>query len=198
MRAVFKMAIAPIAAIALLLSLCACSFGTVSLTELPKPEESVNAFFACLKNGDYEGADRYINNYQTLGFSSAKENDELIESFYKVLIGGRSYGFTGASVVSGREAFLTIRFTTLDFRKLEQPLTERVVEDIKQRQYIGETFETKEEVLAVVSEQISGILSQSDELMTTDYFDLELKYDEGIWKFDIGESFYSALIGYAA
>ncbi len=185
-------------AVVLIFSLCGCSGEAVSLTKLPDPEEAVHEFFAHLENEEYDEADEMLYNYVSLGMvDSDRIDDAVMRVFYDELNSQRSYSIETAPVVTGKTAVMTIRVTTIDLRRVYDPLIVNVKNTIRRMQYEGEKVDTEEAVLAVASSELHKLLSEDKTLTTTGIFALELHYSEGHWKLSVSNELYSALIGYA-
>lgn len=182
----------------LLLSVCGCSGEAVSLTELPDPTVSVNSFFGHLENEDYAEADALVYNYVTLGMTeSDRIEDPVMQVFYRELNAQRSYEIVMEPQITGKNAVMTVKVTTLDLRKVYDPLIVNVKESIRHLQYVGEKVDTEEAILAVASEELGKLLSGNKSMTTSGVFAVELVYSKGEWRLVISDELYSALIGYA-
>ncbi len=185
-------------ALAMLLVLCGCSENAVSLTELPDPTESVDAFFEYLSNEEYAAADELVYNYVTLGMTkSGNIDDAVMQVFCRQLNKQRRYEVVMQPQVNGKTAVMTVKVTSLDLREVYEPLIANVKETIRTMQYNGEKTDTEEIVLKVASEELSLLLSSDLPMTTTGIFALELVYGGGKWQLVISDELYSALIGYA-
>lgn len=182
----------------LLLSVCGCSGEAVSLTELPDPTVSVNSFFGHLENEEYAEADALVYNYVTLGMTeSDRIEDPVMQVFYRELNAQRSYEIVMEPQITGKNAVMTVKVTTLDLRKVYDPLIVNVKESIRHLQYVGEKVDTEEAILAVASEELGKLLSGNKSMTTSGIFAVELVYSKGEWRLVISDELYSALIGYA-
>ncbi len=193
-----KAKICMITVVIFILSLCGCTGEAVSLTELPDPAVSVESFFEHLENEEYDAADELVYNYVTLGMvDSDRVEDPLMQVFCSELNRQRSYEVVMEPQVDGKKAIMTVKVTTLDLRRVYDPLIVSVKETIKRMQYEGEEVETDETILAVATDELNKLLTGEKSMTTTGIFAVELVYSKGEWRLIISDELYSALIGYA-
>lgn len=185
---------------AALLFLTGCG-AAKSLTQLPEPSESVEAFFDCLKREDYAGVDELVYNYTTLGMAeidaNASDSDTATDVLlYELLRDNREYKL-GTAEINGRDAKADLSLTTLDYRKLTEPLGEKVTEAVKAAKYRGQTFQSASDINPVINSELEKLMEVSgSDMMTTEKFELEMKYSDKKWKLVISDELYKALIGY--
>lgn len=199
----------------LLLALAGCTPSGKSLGELPSPDAAVLEFFSCMSNGDYSQADTYINNYTTLGFadvqaselsaadlsqtdlaSSVSEGDIITNKLIALLRESRSAEIISETDIDGRSAVCHVRVTSIDIRKIEQPLSDNVEARIKELKYRGGIYETSEDIMPIVSQELDKLLYDISPYTVSGEFDIEMIYTERRWKLNISEELYSALVGY--
>ena len=176
--------------------LCGCNMPSINLTTTTTPSEDLMYFFECLAKEDYAAAEEYVYNFSSLGFVQ-DSGDELDRRLSKLLTQSRSVRIVSEGEVYGKDSTVTIELTTLDFKKLETALSEKVVEEIKARQFVGQTFETEEEILAVVYEILDSMTVSMSDYYSTKQFDVDMKLSDNHWKIVCSEELYSAIIGYA-
>lgn len=155
----------------------------------------------------------HIGNYSTMGFEKYTEvNDSLLEkTLFEMLRNSYSVEFAEESLdpvplpyqgkdmtISGTQAFVRLRFTSLDISLMSEPLSEIVTEVGAERMYDGITYETEAEATALVEEVFTRRLVSDGDV--SDYcvehpLTLELAYSDGSWKIMVSEEFYDALLG---
>ncbi len=180
------------------LCLCGCSSEAVSLTELPDPTLSVDKFFEHLKNEEYVEADSMVYNYVTLGMTPAEEiDDPLISAFCRELNCRRSVSVAEAPKITGKTAVMAIQVTTIDLRKIYDPLAANVTDTIYDMRFRGEDVSTDEEIASVTLDELNKLIEENDSLKTTETFSVEFIYVGGEWLLIISDELYSSLIGYS-
>ena len=173
-----------------------------SLTKLPEPSESVKEFFTCLKREDYAGVDELVYNYSTLGMAEVtadvSDSDAMTDKLlYELLRDSRDYKLSGQGKISGREAQIDLSLTTLDYRKLAEPLGEKVTQAVKEAKYRGQTFASASDISPVIISELEKFMEVSaSDVMTTEDFTVEMKYSDKKWKIVVSDELYKALIGY--
>ncbi len=184
--------------IAMLFSISGCSEDGVSLTELPNPAESAEMFFEHLDNEEYSQADDMIFNYTTLGMVPVDDvDDPLMQIFYRELVAHRKITPIMEPKVTGKTAVMTVQVSSLDLRKVYAPLSENVKAIIYDMRFDGQAVDSSEEILAITTDELSKIITDNKDLITTGIFAVEFTYTGGEWKLIISDELYSALIGYS-
>lgn len=176
--------------------LCGCSMPSINLTTTTTPSEDLLKFFDYLAAEDYANAEGYVFNYSSLGFVQGS-GDELDQRLSRMLTESRSVRIVSQGEIYGRDSVVTIELTTLDFKKLETALNARVLEVIQERQFVGQSFETEDKILAVVYEVLDQMTLSASEYYSTKQFTVDMKLSENHWKIVCSEELYSAIIGYA-
>ncbi len=179
-----------------LLFLSACSAPTITMCAGagPQPEDTVDEFFACLRSGDYDGADSLIQNLSTLGMDGTFAS-ELHSQMARYLTESRSYTTVGECVVRGHSAEMTIALTVLDFRKVESTLTETTTAAVSALEYEG--TEVDDAMLdGIIQSSLAQIMAAPTAFYSTEEIDLQLRYEGGQWLLICSDELYSALIGH--
>lgn len=182
------------------------------------PKKAIVNFIDAMQSDRFDSsaadiAMSHIGNYSTMGFEKYTEvNDNLLEkTLFEMLRNSYSVEFTENSLdpvplpyrgkdmtVSGAQAFVRLRFTSLDISLMSESLSEIVTEVGSERMYDGITYETEEEAAALVEEVFTRRLVSDGDV--SDYcversLTLELTYSEGSWKIMVSDEFYDALLG---
>ena len=175
---------------------CGCNLPSVNLTSTSTPSEDLLKFFDYLKAGDYVSAEGYVYNFSTLGFKPDGQS-ELQKRLESLLTASRNVSVISEGEIFGRDCTVTVELTTLDFGKLDKALSERVLDEIKTREFNGETFETNEAILAVVYSVLDSMTVSMTEYYSSNRYDVDMKFSDDCWKIVCSEELYSAIIGYA-
>lgn len=173
-----------------------CEMPSINLTFSNPPADDVNIFFDQLSKGNYAVAEDYIFNYSSAGFES-KSDDPINQKIFELLKKSRSVEIVEQGEVYGKSSTVTIRLTTLDFRKLKASLTDKTLEEIKAREFRGESFDTEEAIITVTCEILDKMTPSISEYYSTNEFEVNMRLSDGKWKIVCTEELYSALIGYA-
>ena len=86
------------------------------------PVDTVKAFFASLKAGDYEAADSCLYNGAVLGLTGTPPLDETHAAALEALKASWDYSLLGSCSVEKTEAWQELQLQVLDFGKMEQDL----------------------------------------------------------------------------
>ncbi|MBE6759036.1 MAG: hypothetical protein E7554_02980 [Ruminococcaceae bacterium] len=199
-----------------MLTLTGC--GTCSGQAVDNPKKTIVEFIDAMQSERFDrtaadAAMSCIGNYSTLGFEKYTEvNDDLLErTLFDMLRNSYSVEFTDDSLapipssyqgrdmtVSGTQAFVRLRFSSLDISAMSEPLSEIVTEVGADRMLMGETYETEADAIALVEEVFTeqfvsdgDVSGYSKEHGIT----LEMAYIDGGWKIMVSDEFYDALLG---
>lgn len=180
----------------MLLLLAGCELPTINLTGYDTlPEDDFAAFIGCLNEGRYDDASVYLDNYTSLGFASFEEGS-IYESLQDCLNASRSFTVLGSSSVHGRDAAMTVELTTLDFRLLEDTLTEASLAIIDERHFETGEIPDDEEIEQIMNEVLQTLVQEPEKYYTTGVFRIEFRYDSSVWRLNCSDELYSALVGY--
>lgn len=180
----------------LVLSLAGCEMPSISLTGYASyPEDDLQNFINCLSEGRYDDSSAFVNNYTSLGFQELTEGT-IYASLLDSLNESRSFTVLGSSSVKGRNASMSIEFTTLDFSKLEDDLSAASLEAVNQHQFETGELPSDDEIEQLMVQELELLLSDSVKYYTTREFRLTFQYKDSVWRFDCTDEFYSALVGY--
>lgn len=198
------------AAVALLIALAASGCGVMSGETLENPKLAVNEFIDCMRSEDYDEAMKYVLNYSTLGFENVDiEAGSLDETLYKML--RESYGtryadpqldpisipYSGVDMtVDGRQAFLTVYFTSLNFEMMSEVLKEEITETANERMQQAQYYDTEEKAMELIIEMMPLTFGED---LSAYYVEreltLEVFYTKDGWKLNISDELYNALLG---
>ncbi len=193
--------------------LSGCEFNTYNVASPRKPSESFEEFMDALACGDDDTVNSLLYNYSwssaglesgssgaySLGGSTIDGADARLTS---LLLTGRSYRIVSESDCPGDgvNAGVTVDFTSFDLGRFRRELTDRTVDEIRERQLDGEVFETPEQTAPVIEEIKSDMLRSPEScsaFYTTARYTVEMVYTGGRWKIILTNDFYRALTGYA-
>jgi len=197
--------------------LSGCDFGVFSNADLDNPKQTVLDFINTMKTSKFDqtAADTalgYIGNYSNMGFEkfTMVEDDNIESELFFALRKSYSVEFADDSLdpvrspytgedmsISGKQAFVTFEFTSLDFTLMSDALAEQVNKVGSERMYSGEVYETQEQAMALVEEVYASFAEEIDiaEFCTTKTIQLEMLYTEEGWKLMVNDVFYDALLG---
>ncbi|MBQ4312590.1 MAG: hypothetical protein IJC18_00125 [Clostridia bacterium] len=178
----------------MIISLCGCTYSPLSLDD---PSESVDTFFAALREDNGEITDSLVYNYASLGFGLDESDASPLQSeLYELLRQSREYHIISTEA-DANKALAQVELTTLDYRKLSSALEEITVERIAELRLEGGAYDDPDSILAVAQELLPELTSDLTPYLTTETFYVELRYDDGHWNLIINDDFYAALTGYA-
>ena len=181
---------------AVLMLMTGCDMPSINLTGYDTyPESDLQAFIDCLNSGRYDDSSAYLNNYSSLGFESFPEGT-IYASLLDCLNSSRSFTVLGSSSIKGRNASMSIEYTTLDFRKLEDDLSAASLEAVNEYQFETGELPDDEQIEEIMVQALEALLADPTTYYTTQDFRLTFKYENDVWKLNCTDEFYSALIGY--
>ncbi len=192
--------------------------GTCAVRSVDNPKVVIVDFIEAMQaeRFDRSAADTAmscIGNYSTMGFDKYTEvNDNLLEkTVFDLLRNSYKVEFTDSSLepvpspyqgrdmsISGTQAFVKLRFTSLDMSLMSEPLSDIVTEIGADRMFEGETYETEDDAAALVEEVFTGQFVSDGDVSgycVEHALTLELAYAEGGWKIMVSDEFYDALLG---
>jgi len=197
--------------------LCGCEWGTISGRTMENPKQAIAGFMEAMQSERFdhiaaENAMGYVGNYSTMGFEKHTmiEDDSLEKALFDLLRSSYSVEFADSDLsdiatpyrsddmrVSGKKAYVTVTFTSLDLESMSVPLSEAVSRIGEERVFDGEVFETEESALALIEEVFHTVFDVSDmsEYCVTRQLTVELEYHEDGWKINISDELYDALLG---
>jgi len=165
---------------------------------IPEPSESVTAFFDAVKQGDYDEAMRYVDNYESLGFE--EESSELIELYKKTLIESYEIELIDAAEIQQPASELKniqrVRFTFLDCRLLLAAVSEKTSDAALVYMNDGNVIDSDEKAMEFVYDALKECLQTPEIYCSTEQFDVNLNYDGENWKIVLDDALYDALFGY--
>lgn len=217
-RTIIRLRLISAAVCLLLATLTLAGCGTCTGQSVDNPKKTIVEFIGAMQSERFDrsaadAAMSCIGNYSTLGFEKYTEvNDDLLErTLFDMLRNSYSVEFTDDSLapipssyqgrdmtVSGTQAFVRLRFSSLDISAMSEPLSEIVTAEGADRILMGETYETEADAIALVEEIFTEqFVSDGD---VTDYctergLTLEMAYIDGGWKIMVSDEFYDALLG---
>ena len=199
------------ALVVLAITLCGCEAPAYSAKEMENPKITLNNFIEAMRGQDFEEAESYVINYASLGFDKIEKiphsaadwriYELLFESYEAEYISNSTQPIKSPyssedMTVNGRRADITFTFSSFNFDKMSADLTEAISEIGAERTYHGETFETQEEALALVEEGYEAVFQNDmSQYCKTQELTVTAWYENGEWKLEISEEFYSALTG---
>ncbi len=179
-----------------LLILTGCNMPSINLTGYDTyPEDDLQAFIDCLNNEQYDASSVYLKNYSTLGFFGFPAGTAHASMLIS-LNASRSFEVLGSSSIHGRNAAMSIEYTTLDFRKVKTDLSTLALEAIDNVQFETGQVPSDEEIDVIVTQVLETMLADPAPYYTTEEFRLSFQYEDNVWKLTCTNEFYSALIGY--
>lgn len=191
--------------------LCGCTAPAYSAGEMENPKITLNCFVEAMSERDFDKAESCVINYTTLGFDGMEKVSQASADWriYELLFDSYEAEYKESSTepitspyvsedmnVNGRRADITFDFTSFNFEKMSADLTKAIAEIGAERMYYGETFETEEEALALVEEGYETVFKNDmSQYYKTQVLTVTAWYDNGEWKLEISDEFYSALTG---
>lgn len=203
----------------LFVSLCSCGAnkqnGNVapaySNSAMANPKTTLSSFVDAMRKQNFEEAESYVINYTTMGFDGIEDvsHDSVDWQIYKMLFDSYKVEYKDSSTedvispyesedlfVNGRKAAITFTFTSFNYGKMMEDLSAAISDVGGERMYYGETFETQEEALVLVDDAFDIVLENDpSKYYTQKEITLDAWYNDGEWKLEISDEFYSALVG---
>lgn len=187
---------------ALLCSIVGVTAGALVARPSGDPVETVNRFFSCLMEENYDAAYACLSDYQTLGLEKQAqgENGLLIQQALK---DSYSFKLTGECRINGLHATQQVRMSYLDLGAVSnelQLLTDEnlatVIKDLPR----SEIYDENDKYLPSVTDKaysmsIEDVLSRVTEFYTSTDVELELDYRNGTWLLSTNQALLNALLG---
>jgi|GEM_PF-1744096 len=198
--------------------LSGCEGGLFSGMTIDNPKTAITEFIDAMQSPVFddtaaETAMSYVANYSTMGFEkyAQVQDDRLEKRLFDLLRQSYSVEFFDSSsedisnpyqssdmTVSGKKAYVRIKFSCVDYTLMSEALSEKVTEIASERAFYGETFETEEQAMALVDEVFDTVFvpgESMDRFCVERELTLEMKYVDSSWKIVISDEFYDALLG---
>ncbi|MBR5421731.1 MAG: phosphodiester glycosidase family protein [Lachnospiraceae bacterium] len=162
--------------------------GTLVFRPSDTPEHTVQHFFDSFLAGDMEAAVSDLTVSRQL-FTAPEDVDDTAALYYKALKESYSYSLTGAARGEKTHMEQTVRFTSLKFSELPEPISAFVNEELKEvvenhpkREVFDEEENYLPEVLdAIYRDGVESVLSHAEDYYQTRELTLSLDYYDGRW-----------------
>lgn len=188
----------------LLFVLAGCAgLPSYNLSDGGDPADVVVRFLDAVVSGDGSDVSDLVENYAwesgaeiPFGGAAVSESDLAL---YQCVRESRAYELSGKSAYAEDEhhATVAVNYTSFDVGKFQTALTEKVVAEVKQRQYEGEVFEDFSDTTDIIEQHKAALLQNPKEFYTTQAYEIELVSRGGRWRMVLSDEFYNALTGYA-
>lgn len=186
----------------LLLSIVGMSFGTLVAKPSGDPLETVNGFFSCLEDGDYDKAYSYLADYQSLGLENQASGD-IGAVIQQALTDSYSFKLEGDCVVKGLDASQAVQIRYLDLESFSSQLEQltndelqQIVADLPRSQIYDENDKYLPSVTdEAYSRAVDSLLSHAEDYHKTAVVKLELHYYDGRWQLKTNPQLLDALVG---
>ncbi len=191
-----------IAGAALLLSIVGMTFGTLVAKPSGDPLETVNGFFNCLKDENYDKAYAYLADYQSLGLENRASGD-IGASVQQALADSYSFKLEGECLVEGLNASQSVQIRYLDLEAFSSQLEELTNENLQQivaELPRNEIYDENDKYLPSVTDEaysraVDSLLSHAEDYYKSAVIKLELNYHDGRWQLMTNPQLLDALIG---
>lgn len=195
----------------LLLSFVCCLLTLAGCTKLPSynlshdgnPADVVTQFLDTVISGDGSDVSDLVENYAwqsgsdtPFGGAAVSESDLAI---FQCVRESRAYELSGKSAYAEDEhhATVMVNYTSFDVGQFQKTLTEKVVAEVKGRQYEGEIFADSSDTTDIIEQNKAALLQNPKDFYTTQTYEVALVSRGGRWRIVISDDFYNALTGYA-
>ncbi len=138
------------------------------------PQTAVTGFFNSLKAGNYAAACQYLDNYSSLGLENTPESEEG-QIMLAALKKSYDYSLSDSIVLDGAKASQKILVRYLDLNLVDQAA----------RSLTGVEYNTA----------LRQVLTDSENLCTSDFFDVTVTYTNGTWLMTMNSDLLTALQG---
>jgi len=182
----------------LALMLCACEAPVIACftDENNTPERCYELFVECMSNERYSEAEKYIMNYETLGFDQ-RQDDPFTSMMFSAIARSRSGRVIERVSDDGHKVTLNVEFTTLDLSLIAPVLTEATSTLVYDTQFAGIEVSSSDQYEQAMIDSLQTLLEHEKDYYRTAAFTLDFELYEGEWKMISTQEFYSALIGYS-
>lgn len=167
------------------------------------PAEVVTQFLDAVVSGDGADVSDLVENYAWQSGEDSPFNGAAVSesdlALYQCVQESRAYEWSGKSAYAEDEhhATVAVNYTSFDVGQFQKTLTEKVVTEVKQRQYEGEVFGNPSDTTDIIEQYKAELLQNPKEFYTTQTYDIELVSRGGRWRIVLSDEFYNALTGYA-
>lgn len=184
-----------LAALMLVCSLALCFYGAghglLFIQTEEKPEETVEAFFAALKQGDYPTAYKCLENYSGLGLEN-RPVDPQAAQLLTALKESYSFSLLGECRQDGAEAIQRVRVEALDLQAMQNALKTPVTPTDPEESE-GEQEQETEEVSALPA--VEELLSHKQDYTDVGEYEVRLVYSRDGWRIHLDAPLLNALLG---
>lgn len=202
------------------------NFTAMTCSTLPEPADTAEAFFSALCDGNYEQCDIYLNNYSTLGLTSATDTPvseqmfRLLNESYAYRLVENDYASADSlseilscsdiashsdimsdfvpNTVSGKQATQAVAFTYLDISSMTHDLHEMANEIAYDYAFKSIDINNEETATKAVLEAIDTLSADIEKYYRSDLFIIRMDYVSGEWKINLDDELYKAIIGNVA
>lgn len=206
--------------VVLSVSLCSCAVNeresesampAYSHKNMENPKLTLDLFVEAMSKQNFEEAESYVINYTTMGFEGIEDvpRESKDWQIYEMLFDSYKVEYKNDNTedvyspyesedirVNGREATITFTFTSFSYDMMMEDLSAAIADVGGERMYYGETFETQEEALVLVDDAFDIVLeNDASKYYSEKEITLNAWYNDGEWKLEINDEFYSALVG---
>lgn len=167
-----------------------------TLTQLPNPTATVEAFFEAIVENDFETAASYTSNYSSLGISNdtyENSDDVISQKLYSMIASSYSYSLTDECIVESKTAVQQVDFTFFEVEAITAELGEYAKNIAYDKAYSGTAID-ENSANEILSEALDSIDDISDYLVTK-RFEVTLNYDGEAWYIDLSPELLSAIAG---
>lgn len=171
--------------------------------EIPSPDIALAEFMDALCGGDYQTADSYLANYESLNLGGGAEN-EASQKLFDYLRSSYAYKLPGECSVKGDRACGQVEFTYFNLDEASKGLNELAVKHlgifITKAQSNDDIYDEnggyrKSAADTALNGAVDEILEAADRFCVTESISLELIYTGGQWKIMINDELVRCLLG---
>ena len=166
------------------------------------PAETVTRFFESIRIRDYDEAYACLSDYASLGLEKEPESAEA-KQVYDAIRNSFNYTLSGSSTVHGLEATQRVVLHSMNLRMTENAIQQRVngiLEEMVQTLPANEVYDGNGGYLtsftdAIYVEALNQALQNTEMLSTDTQLEMQLKYQDGMWKIVTDRNLMTALVG---
>ena len=189
-------------AAALILCVFASWRGSLYIKPSGNPQYTVTRFFDALLGGRYSQAYACLSDYASLGLEKEPESAEA-KQVYDAIRNSFNYTLSGSSTVHGLEATQRVVLHSMNLRMTENAIQQRVngiLEEMVQTLPANEVYDGNGGYLtsftdAIYVEALNQALQNTEMLSTDTQLEMQLKYQDGMWKIVTDRNLMTALVG---
>ena len=178
------------------------NMGTVIAQPGGEPTEPVISFFESIKRGDYDGACKYLSDYESFGLNfraSTEQGNALLD----VLKSSYDYYLRGSCVKDGITATQNVAFKYVNLSKIKEDAAARInpyLKEIAEGRPNSKVYDSEGNYLQSVTDEVyekamADAIANAENYYTSAEFTVNIDYIDGQWLMQTPGELITALAG---